>query len=235
MWQPTNEQIVYAVDHAGRTAPMESCGLIADGKYIELANTATEHDAFVMDMNGYIEVSKKHRIEAIVHSHIYLPPTPSQGDLAMCEKVGLPWLIVNFPLGTYEVIEPSGFKAPLEGRQWAWGSHDCWGLVRDCFHSETGIWLKDFPRDWMFWEKGDDVISRSFPEAGLRRMGEREPPKHCDIFAMQLVSTVPDHLGIFLEPDIILHQLMGQLSVKEVYGGVYRKCTRYHFRHESQL
>ena len=159
-WQPTPDQLVAAIDHAGRCDPMESCGVIADGAYVELVNTATEYDAFVMDRVGYIGVSKRsRRIEAIVHSHVYTPPTPSDGDRVMCEKLGLPWLIVNWPMGSFEVLEPCGYTAPLVGREWSWGGNDCWGLVRDCLPS------------------GDRPLASGLP-ARLAVLAERRRPDH---------------------------------------------------------
>lgn len=234
-FQPTDDQMAAAMAHAAECQPLECCGLIADGDYHPLTNTATQYDAFVMDRRGYLEVARHKTIEAIVHSHVYLPPVPSMGDRAMCEKLGLPWLIVGWPTGLFEVIEPCGYTPPLIGRQWAWGSCDCWGLVRDAFHQETGIWMPDFPRDWLWWENGQDIITEFYPQAGLHRMPDDTQPRHCDIFGMQIVSKVVNHVGIFLAPDIILHQLMGQLSVRQVYGGIYRKTTTYHLRHESLL
>lgn len=233
-WVPTREQIDDALAHAELCQPLESCGLIADGRYYALTNTATEFDAFVMDSRGYAQIAKSMNVEAIVHSHVWLPPTPSDGDRAMCEKLGKPWLIVSWPTGKIDVLEPSGYIAPLEGREWAWGSNDCFGLIRDAFYTETGIWLKDYNRDWLWWKNGEDLIAAQFHEAGFRRMPQGSDPKHCDIFGMQLHSRVVNHLGIFFEPDIILHQLMGQNSTKEVYGGVYLKATVLHLRHQSR-
>jgi hypothetical protein len=55
------------------------------------------------------------------------------------------------------------------------------------------------------------------------------------VFGMQIGAPVVNHLGIFLEPDILLHQLEDKLSVREIYGGVYQRATVLHLRHERML
>lgn len=233
--RPTPKQIVDALLHAEACQPLEACGVIAGGHYFRLTNTATDHDTFVMDMRGFIAIARTAKVEAIVHSHIYLPPEPSEGDMAMCEKTGLPWLIVSWPTGKHRVIEPSGWTAPLVGRQWAWGSHDCWGLVRDALNVHRGILMPDVPREWLWWRNGGDLIVEKFEEVGLVRVPQDTPLRDCDILGMQIASPVVNHLGMYLAPDLLLHQLMGRISLREVYGGMYRKLTTLHLRHRDLM
>ena len=64
---------------------------------------------------------------------------PSPADRVMCEKTGLPWIIVNHPLGTFTVNQPVPFLAPFPGRTFVHGVHDCYGIVRDWYAAELGI------------------------------------------------------------------------------------------------
>lgn len=233
-WQASEVVVADALAHAERCKPLESCGVVADGQFFPITNRATQFDTFVMDMREYLALAKTAKIEAIVHSHIYQPPLASDGDRAMCEAVGLPWLIVSWPLGTHVVIEPCGFRAPLLGRKWSWGTHDCFGLIRDGIKDYAGIEIPDFDREWMWWESGQDIIEQQFREAGFQQVSDEW--RHCDVIGMCMwPSRVVNHLGIFLYPDVILHQMLGQLSVREVYGGVYAMATVLHLRHETLL
>jgi proteasome lid subunit RPN8/RPN11 len=230
-WQPTPEQITAALDHAGLYAPRETCGVIAGGTYCPIANLATEHDAFVMDMRGYVAVACEHQVEAIVHSHVGLAPVPSEADRAMCEKLGLPWLIVSVPSGAWSVIEPSGWRAPLVGRDWAWGCQDCLGIVRDGL-AANGITVPDFPRDWRFWDAGEDLIAEQFDSTGFHALPAGTLPEHLDVFGIQMPgSPVVNHLALFLAPDQILHQLVGRPSRRDLYDGRWQSLTRLHLRY----
>jgi proteasome lid subunit RPN8/RPN11 len=233
-WRPTEPQLADALVHAERSAPRESCGVIAGNFYRPVENRATEHDSFVMDMRRYCEIARREKIEAIVHSHVDLPPFPSEADRTICEKLGLPWLIVSWPSSQWQVIEPCGFSAPLVGRHWAWGAQDCLAIIRDGLKHHAGIAVPDFDRDWNFWKRGEDLIARHFREAGFVALPENTPPKHCDVFGMQMPgSPVVNHLALFLAPDLILHQLMGQLSRRQLYDGFFQRSTVLHLRHEA--
>ena len=233
-WQPSQEILAAALAHAAACQPLESCGVVADDAFMAIPNKATHLDTFVMDMRAYCRIEKEHRIEAIVHSHVYGQPLASDADRAMCEAVGKPWLIVAWPLGTHATIEPCGWRAPLVGRKWAWGTHDCFGLIRDGIKDYAGIDLPDFSRDWMWWERGGDIIAEQFAEAGFVPVDDRW--RHCDVMGMRIwPSKVVNHLGLFIAPDVMLHQLLGRASVREVYGGVYQMATVLHLRHRELL
>jgi len=233
-WKPKKPVVAAALQHAEACQPLESCGVIADGAFFPVTNRATDYDTFVMDMQEYLAVAKEHEIEAIVHSHVYAPPLASDADLAMCEATGKPWLIVSWPLGTHAVIEPSGWRAPLVGRTWAWGTHDCFGLIRDGLKDYAGLDLPDFERKWLWWERGEDIITDQFKDVGFVEVDDEW--RHCDVIGMRIwPSEVVNHLGLFLHPDVMLHQMLGRLSVREVYGGVYKQATVLHLRHETLL
>jgi proteasome lid subunit RPN8/RPN11 len=233
-WAATDKIIAAALKHAEACQPLESCGVVADGKFHPITNRATEYDTFVMDMREFLALAKKHEIEAIVHSHVYAPPLASDADRAMCEATGKPWLIVSWPLGTHAVIEPSGWRAPLIGRKWAWGTHDCFGLIRDGLKDYAGLEIPDFERRWLWWERGEDIIAEQFKGAGFVEVDDDW--RHCDVIGMRIwPAKVVNHLGLFLHPDVMLHQMLGRLSAREVYGGVYQQATVLHLRHETLL
>jgi proteasome lid subunit RPN8/RPN11 len=232
MIELSDETLEDIMDAAGEAQPREMCGVIVEGGgFIQIPNRATDVDTFVMDRHAFAQVSRTAKIIAIVHSHVFLPPIASEADRAMCEKLGLPWVIVSWPTGARRIIEPSGWMAPLVGREWGWGSQDCYGLLRDAYKSMANVDVPDFTRDWMWWESGQDIITENFQAAGFFRVDEK--PKHLDVLIMQIHAPVPNHCAIFMEPDAILHHLMGRKSVREVYGGFYQRSTVLHLRHES--
>lgn len=237
MYEPSETLIDDAFHHAVGCIPCEACGVIADGRFIPIKNLIDDRDdAFLMDPVGYAEVSAKYRIEAIVHSHLMEPPAASEQDRVACEKLGLPFVIISLLTYTHTVIEPVGYRAPLVGRKWGYGTHDCFTLIRDAIFDYGGIEIPDFSRvDWLWWKKGGNIIADQFRDAGFRRLQQGTRPQHLDVFGMQIGAPVVNHLGIFLEPDILLHQLQDRLSVREVYGGIFAKSTVLHLRHERMI
>lgn len=233
-WEPSAAVLQAAHEHAAACAPQECCGLVIAGQYHPVRNTATDRMAFVMDAREYADLETRHGpAEAIVHSHVFAPPIPSEGDRAMCEKLGLPWLIVSHPLGTHQILEPSGFRAPLIGRSWAWGTLDCFGIIKDGMAEYAGIEIPDFQRDWLWWERGQNIIRDHFAEAGF--IPVEGPYQHCDVIGMQVRAPVVNHLALFLKPDVILHHMMNRLSAREIYGGLWQRMTVLHLRHRDLM
>ena len=236
-WMPSKAVVEAAMAHAELAAPHESCGLVVNGEYVPMQNV--HHDparAFELEAIELLEALQKGGVEAVVHSHYGLPPTPSSPDLTSCEQSNLPWLIVSWPSCTWLVTEPSGYRAPLIGRQFSWGVHDCYALIRDGLSHYSGIVLPDVERHWQFWlEGGFDEVRRVFPQLGFVEMPPGTPLQQCDLLVMRLRGRVPNHMGLFIEPDKLLHQMSGRLSCMEVYGGVWQQHTEIHLRHSDLL
>jgi len=236
MWQPTPDILDAALAHAERDKPMESCGLVIEGRYVEVENQATERDNFAMNREQFLAACKSGRLEAVVHSHVYAPPIASEGDRTMCEMTAVPWLIVSWPTRAHTVIEPMGYVAPLIGRTWCFGALDCWGLARDGFKAFTGKDIPDFPREWEWWKTDRNLIVENVEAAGFVNLGPNVEPRHCDMIVMQIRAKVPNHVALYIEPEgLILHHLQGHNSVRETYGGFFQMATSFIARHKDFL
>ena len=217
-----------ALDHAAAEAPRECCGVVVkvDGRpiYVPCRNISEAGDQFIIDPQDYANAEDRGDVVGIVHSHYGVPPTPSQADLASCEKSGIPWLIVNQPVGSYGIVRPSGFQAPLEGREFVHGVFDCYSIIKDYYLQKLGISIPDFDREEEWWTKGYNLYMDNFEKAGFSAVPFDSLQEH-DVVIMQCRSQVPNHAAIYVGDSRILQHLSGRLSGVDVYGGYWQRST----------
>lgn len=232
------------LDHAKAEYPKECCGVVAivrgRDRYFPCENVSPDpQNQFTLNPDDFASADDEGEITHIVHSHIHIPPTPSEADRAACEATGLPWIIVNPQTEEWGGCEPCGYEAPLVGRQHVWGVMDCWTIVRDWYKRERSIDLMNVPRSKNFWKAGENPLGNNWRAAGFRRLDEDEELEIGDVILMQSGdSDVPNHVALYLGEDEIIHHMEGRLSSRDVYGGWYRKHTvmvvRYAKDHSSQ-
>lgn len=223
--------------HAERDYPRESCGLVIVRKgrrrYIPVRNIADKNEHFVMHPEDQAAAEDEGAVVMVVHSHPNIPARPSQADLVGCELSGLPWLIVNWPTGAVHTFEPSGYKAPLYGREFSHGVLDCYTFIRDHYREALAIDLPDFDRPDEWWLKGRNLYLDGFASAGFVRVMEK-PTEH-DVLLMQVGSQVPNHGAVYLGDGCIAHHQSNRLSSRDVFGGWYQKITSHVLRHRSLI
>lgn len=239
MKNPYSETVMRDIfDHASADSPRESCGVIVVRRgrhhYVRCRNVAQGDNQFAIDADDYAYAEDYGDVVAIVHSHPGAPANPSQADLVGVEQTGLPWLIVGYPSLTWTLNKPSGYVAPLIGREFVHGVLDCYSLIRDYYRQELGIQLQDFARAEKWWEKGDDLYRKHFSDAGFLHIRDPELRPH-DVLLMQVGAPVPNHGAIYLGDNLILHHFMNRISGRDVYGGYWHKSTVMVVRHRDLL
>ena len=231
-----NDQIIKAVAaHAAEVQPNECCGLviIRRGKpeYVRCTNVSSDpQNRFTLAPEDYAAAEDRGEVVMITHSHVYRPPYPSEADKVGCEQSGLPWLIVNWPVGTHTYLEPSGYTAPLIGREFCKGSMDCYELVKDHYKQELGIDLPGYVRPEVWHEIGRSILLENFEEFGFRviPLSDLQPN---DCLMMQVGSTVPNHCAVYVGGNQILHHLQDRLSGRDIYGEYWRSRTTHALRY----
>lgn len=229
--------------------PDEACGFVVrDGraeKFVPVDNVSadpTKH--FKISPEDYARVEEQYQIMAIVHSHPDESAQPSAADKVVCEGSGLPWVIVSVYKDTvedevkiWEIVEvvPEGYEAPLEGRPFFHGVLDCYTLVQDYYKEKLGITLPYFERKDKWWEdrEGESLYLKGFEEAGFQQVVDGTLKEH-DVILMEIGSNCgPNHAGIYMGDNIMLHHFYGSPSTKAVYGGSYQYATRMIVRHKD--
>lgn len=223
--------------HAERDFPRESCGLVVVRKgrerYIPCRNIADHNEHFVIHPEDQAAAEDAGEVVTVVHSHPNIPAIPSQADLVGCERSGVPWLIVNWPTGAAHEFFPTGYKAPLYGREFSHGVLDCYTFIQNYFSEVLNITLPDFDRPDEWWLKGHDLYMGGFASAGF--VNAEGPLRQHDCFLMRCASPVPNHGAVYLGDGLIGHHQTGRLSSRDVYGGWLQKITVKHLRHKDLL
>jgi proteasome lid subunit RPN8/RPN11 len=223
--------------HAAETQTRECCGLIVahhfHKHYIRVRNIASSNEHFLMHPEDQAAAEDLGEVLAVVHSHPNISAQPSQADLVGIEKTQLPWVIVNWPTGAYTVTEPTGYVAPLEGREFSHGVLDCYTLVRDYYQRTLGITLKDYYREDNWWHMGKDLYRDNFADTDFIEVTDGSLQQH-DFLLIQNAAPVANHGAVYLGvTNEILHHVYGKISGRSPYGGYWRKATRAVVRHKE--
>ena len=219
-----------ALAHAKEQDPKESCGLLLNIKgkerYFPCRNLSmTAHQCFILDPEDYVKADNTGDIIAVIHSHPVTPPVASQSDKVACEQSGLVWHIVNPKTEKWGYLEPTGYKAPLLGREWAWAVTDCYTLVRDWYKEKLNIELIDWVRPTTLEDFNENpMFEKCAEETGFRELEPDEKLVNGDLLFMSILSNNLNHVAIFLDGEI-LHHLTDRLSCIEPYSEWLLKCT----------
>jgi proteasome lid subunit RPN8/RPN11 len=226
--------------HAAACMPRECCGLVVrreDGlHYMPCRNAAQGvrgYDYFVMEPTDWAAAEETGEVVAVCHSHPNADANPSDADLVMCQRSGVPWFIMGYPSRVIKMALPEGYQAPLIGRSFHHGVLDCYTLAQDYYRRELNITLPDFDRQDQWWKNGQDLYLQNFERAGFVQVDG--PPCLHDGLLMQVHSDVLNHAAVYLGNGNILHHLQGRLSCEDVWGGYWQRHTGMILRHKLLL
>lgn len=213
--------------HAKEEYPKESCGVIIIFKgrerYYPCKNIFPEPEqAFQIDPLDYAKAEDTGEIIKIVHSHPTMNPAPSGADLVSIETSGLPWIIINPLTGEHTETKPSGYKAPLIGRKFCHGVLDCYSLVQDYYSQELNIELPNVERQYQWWKKGDNLYLDGYEKHGFSLVPLKDIKVH-DALIFYNSSDVPNHAGVYIGENKILHHLEERLSSRDSFNTYWRK------------
>lgn len=216
----------------------EACGLLvateAGHVYVACRNMATNpREQFRMHPRDRYDAESLGKVLAVVHSHPDSTCEPSPADLIACARSGIPWVVVSYPNVAHRTIEPRARAVPYTGRHFQHGVVDCYTLLQDYYFHELGIALPDVHREDKWWDKGGDLYNAHLESAGFVKVDS--PQKH-DGILMCIAAPVPNHAGVYLGDDVMLHHMAGRLSAKTTFGGTYWMDHLYgYYRHRSLM
>lgn len=113
------------------------------------------------------------------------------------------------------------------------GSDDCYGLIRKFYKEEFNIELRDYERDFGWWNEGKNLYMDNFKREGFYLLDDLEPSQYGDIYLIALGCSVASHGAIYVGENKILHHVQNRPSSVDRYMGVFRNCTLAKIRHKS--
>lgn len=246
--------IAAAKIHADAEFPKESCGFIANGKYVACKNRADEPEKFFkIEDDRYDAAIKAGTLTAVVHSHPNGPLVPSELDMAQQIVSDVPWVIITVNETGCDKIVAWGDALPVPqviGRPFVHGILDCYTTLRDVFRLGSDELLKQgvhwpsapilipqVPRGDGWWTQGDNLYQTRFESYGFK------PIKHCearpgDCFLIAIGDRVINpkkqlnHTGVLLEHDQILHHMPTDLS-RRIPAGPWARAADLWLRYEG--
>lgn len=113
------------------------------------------------------------------------------------------------------------------------GDEDCFHLVRIFYKENFGIDITNYarPSDWR--ADASDLITQLHEREGFIKIGNWKPKdiRPGDVIVMSVGEANPNHLGIYVGNDEMLHHQLKRLSRKEQYSGVWHHHTAFLLRH----
>ena len=128
--------------------------------------------------------------------------TPSAAEMRAQMALAVPFAVVVCTGSAAYVPWWFGDQRPtpgLIGRPFRHGVTDCYSFVRDWYRLEYGLRIPDFPRDWEWWKKGQDLYGQGFHRAGGRCIDPADA-RPGDVVLCRIRSRVPNH-AVVLMPD----------------------------------
>ena len=151
---------------------------------------------------------KSVRVETEESLWVSLPgglPCPTIDLMKEQQASGRPMLLMN--CGPYYCDVPFEFGdqlpiAPLIGRAFRHGVHDCWSLCRDYYRKQEVV-LKDYPRDWGWWKHDDIVFSGA--KTDLKNVDDRSMEEGDIVLWSVSQNSKTAHTSVYMGENRILH------------------------------
>jgi len=218
----TDTELNKAFKHAQDEFPKEACGVFTRSSgYIACTNIDPEPEKNFR-MKEYFQVAaNRDDVIAIFHSHPDGIAEPTEADMAFQISTAFSWGIVALDKNR-EVIDCFfwGGKEipPLLGRKYRSGTMDCYSIIKDAYMLWYGIKLPDFPRDADFWERGENLYSDNFGEAGFEMITPDKIMPGDVLLGSIRGRGIVNHGAIVLSEREILHHTINGLSRRDSFS-----------------
>lgn len=201
-----------AYQHAVEVYPREAAGIVEGGQYVPLDNVSQSPDRDVVLSDA--DLLRVADAALFFHSHPDGLGCPSEQDMLYQQQLGIPFVVIVLPVYDVFCFGDMLARAPLIGRGFRHGVHDCYAVMRD-WYAEAGVTgFPDQPRSWEWWTKsGGKDLYMAFSAHGFERIDLGEPPRRGDVALFKFRFDVPMHGAVVVDRDLLLHHASGVKAV----------------------
>jgi proteasome lid subunit RPN8/RPN11 len=223
-------------EHAASSLDREVCGLVTAAGYEPQENRHPEPEMnFEMGREAAERIAAG-EVLAVVHSHTERGyDHPSIMDQEQALAMAVPWGLCIIRGGTPsepffwgEGVPPQ----PFLPRDFRWGPEgtdgrgDCFALVRAWYAARRGLVIPDVPRDETWESEMPDAYVLGWQRAGFQRVPITDlQPGDGVLMAINSRRAAPNHAGIYLGDEMILHHLLNRLAERTPIGFLHRSIV----------
>ncbi|HDR0955232.1 C40 family peptidase [Pasteurella multocida] len=234
-----NEELKQQIlKHAKQCEPQESCGFVVfEGRnivYLPCDNIADDPESyFEISPDDWLKATQYEGIIALVHSH---PDGKEKGlpylsilDRESQVRTALDWwLVADGEIKQYRSIPP------LLKREFKNQIQDCRVLCLDAYMlAGLDIDQSNLKYEFEWFENGENLYEEYLLKAGFYKLEQGEQEQLGDVVLLQVGSPVPNHAGIYLGDQTMLHHSVDRLSARVPYGNSWLDSTHSVWRHKE--
>ena len=255
----TSESKRIIKEHSLVVFPIESCGIVIDTdsgqKVLKSKNIFNSEKKFLIDNSIFDEVKEYEKIIVVYHSHTRDGcENFSSEDLAVSEKIKIPFVLYNVILDDFKLYNPTNKKLPLIGRPYFPPVFTCTSLVEEYYEETLGLTIEYLKKSehmtlynkllcspclslYRAFTKATE--KESVLEALLKEFVQVKAPKMHDSFLSKLKDFLPEsriHCGVFNTDNTFL-TVRRKVSVCEPIDKVLdeNSLSVIYLRHKSLL
>ncbi|OOH89545.1 phage tail protein [Pasteurellaceae bacterium 15-036681] len=231
------------IAHAKQSEPQESCGFVILGYlddqpfYLPCENQSADPcHYFEIGADDWVKADQLGEVIAVVHSHPDSDtekglPYLSTADRECQVQLNLPfWLVCGDDVRIFRPIPP------LVGRSFINQQQDCRVLCLDAYMlAGLDIEQSELRYDFEWFEQGENLYEQYLLKGGFVKLSPEESACLGDVVLLQVGSPVPNHAGIYLGNQQMLHHSLNRLSARVPYDGFWLEQTHSIWRHKTWL
>jgi proteasome lid subunit RPN8/RPN11 len=221
-------------EHSLRESPREACGLITRKQGVlsahEALNNSEDIHRFRINAFDYVRASGEGQIVAVYHSH-QKGYNFSELDKLNSQTHELIYILYCLENNSFLTYDPKNEFNNYIGKDFKWGTSDCFTLVRDFYKEELNIDIGDYPREDGWEKKFGPLFDKYFEKENFKEI--KNLKKYDGILFRTRKDGPSVHCAVYLGEGLMLHQPRNTISRIDEYDERFKKITSKIVRHVS--